>query len=177
MKTDDVRNKLYMSRNSIVAVREANKQDVSLILGFIRKKAVFDGVPNWVEATEEKLADELFGPKPSAYVLFAEIGNKVVGFAIYFLTFSSFLARPGIWLDDLYVDEDARSKGAGKALLAHLAKIAEVRGYGRIEWVTAANNAKGLAFYRRNGARVQETVRVLRLDRKAIADFAKKGAA
>ena len=92
--------------------------------------------------------------------MFAEIDGKPVGFAIYFLTFSSFLARPGIWLDDLYVDENARGLGAGKALLAHLAKLADERGYGRVEWVTAANNEKGLAFYRRNGARVQEVVRV-----------------
>lgn len=165
-----------MSNTSVVRIREATKQDASLILSFIRKKAVFDGVPDWVEATEEKLADELFGPKPVAFVLFAEIEGKAVGFAIYFLTFSSFLARPGIWLDDLYVDESARGRGAGKALLAHLAKIAEERGYGRVEWVTAADNAKGLAFYRRNGSRVQETVRVLRLDRKAISELARKGA-
>jgi GNAT superfamily N-acetyltransferase len=165
-----------MSNTQTVTIREALRQDAELILEFIRKKAGFDGVPDWVEATEEKLASELFGLKPVAFVLFAEIEGKAVGFAIYFLTFSSFLARPGIWLDDLYVDESARGRGAGKALLAHLAKIAEERGYGRVEWVTAADNAKGLAFYRRNGARVQETVRVLRLDRAAIAELARKGA-
>ena len=165
-----------MSYSSIVTIREATKQDAALILSFIRKKAVFDGVPDWVEATEAKLASELFGTKPVAFVLFAEMEGKAVGFAIYFLTFSSFLARPGIWLDDLYVDESERGRGAGKALLAHLAKIAKERGYGRVEWVTAADNAKGLAFYRRNGARVQETVRVLRLDRKAISELARRGA-
>lgn len=160
-----------------VNVRETRREDVALILDFIRKKAAFDGVPDWVEATEAKLASELFGPKPMAFVLFAESEGKAVGFAIYFLTFSSFLARPGIWLDDLFVDESERGHGAGKALLAHLAKIADERGYGRIEWVTAADNAKGLAFYRSKGARVQEAVRVLRLDRKAIADLSGKGAA
>jgi len=165
-----------MANDSLIKVREAAEQDAGLILSFIRKKAVFDGVPDWVEATEEKLASELFGPKPVAFVLFAEIEGEAVGFAIYFLTFSSFLARPGIWLDDLYVDESTRGRGAGKALLAHLAKIAEERRYGRVEWVTAADNAKGLAFYRRNGARVQETVRVLRLDRGAICELARKGA-
>ncbi len=166
-----------MSRDSVVNVREARREDVPLMLGFIRKKAEFDCVPDWVEATEERLAAELFGAKPTAFVLFAEMKGRVVGFAICFLTFSSFLARPGIWLDDLYVDESARGKGAGKALLTYLAKIADERGYGRIEWVTAADNAKGLAFYQRNGARVQEVVRLLRLDRPAIANLARKGVA
>jgi GNAT superfamily N-acetyltransferase len=161
----------------VITIREATRQDASLILGFIRKKAVFDGVLHWVEATEEKLALELFGPRPVAFVLFAELDGLVVGFAIYFLTFSSFLARPGIWLDDLYVEEQARGRGAGKALLAYLAKIADDRGYGRVEWVAAADNAKGLAFYRRNGAQVQDTVRVLRLDRSAISRLAQDGAA
>jgi GNAT superfamily N-acetyltransferase len=166
-----------MSQTQGITIREANRQDTPLILGFIRKKAAFDGVPDWVEATEEKLASELFGPRPVAFVLFAEAGGKVVGFAIYFLTFSSFLARPGIWLDDLFVDESARGQGAGKALLTHLAKLAEERGYGRIEWVTAVHNASGLAFYQRNGAKVQETVRVLRLDRSGVSRLANRGAA
>ena len=87
------------------------------------------------------------------------------------------MARPGIWLDDLYVEEGARGRGAGKALLTHLAKIAEERGYARVEWVTAAHNAKGLAFYERNGAHVKDTVRVLRLDRSAISRLARNAAA
>lgn len=168
---------MIMSRIPVIKIREATRQDTALILGFIRKKAEFDGVPHWVEATEDKLTAELFGPRPVAFVLFAELDDQVVGFAIYFLTFSSFLARPGIWLDDLFVEEGSRGQGAGKALLTHLGKLADQRGYGRIEWVTAADNAKGLAFYQRNGARVQETVRVLRLDRDAISQLAHHGTA
>ena len=164
-----------MSHRPVIKIREATKQDASLIFDFIRKKATFDGVLHRVEATEEKLADELFGSQPVAFVLFAEIDAHVVGFAIYFLTFSSFLARPGIWLDDLFVDESSRGRGAGKALLSHLGKLAEQRGYGRVEWVTAAHNAKGLAFYQSNGARVQDTVRVLRLDRTGISQLAHHG--
>lgn len=166
-----------MTQNPLITIREAVRQDVPVVLEFIRKKAAFDGVPDWVEATVETLENELFGPRPMAFVSFAEIDGLVVGCAIYFLTFSSFLARPGIWLDDLFVDESARGRGAGKALLAHLAKIAEQRGYGRVEWVTAADNAKGLAFYQRNGSRVQETVRVLRMDRDAIERLARQGTA
>jgi GNAT superfamily N-acetyltransferase len=166
-----------MSPIPIITIREAVKQDAAQILDFIRKKATFDGVPHWVEATVEKLENELFGPRPAAFVLFAEIEGRAVGFAIYYLTFSSFLSRPGIWLDDLFVDESARRQGAGKALLAHLAKLASERGFGRIEWVTAAHNAKGLAFYERNGARVQEVVRVLRMDRPAISRLSQHGPA
>jgi len=165
-----------MTKTPNITIREAVPQDVGLILSFIRKKAAFDEVPDWVEATEEKLQSELFGPQPRAFVLFAEASGQVVGFAIYFLTFSSFMARPGIWLDDLFVDASARGQGAGKALLAHLAKLADERGYRRVEWVTAAHNAKGLAFYQRNGARVQDVVRVLRLDRPAISRLAHNGA-
>jgi GNAT superfamily N-acetyltransferase len=164
-----------MSHTSTIKIREATRQDASLILDFIRKKATFDGVPHLVEATEEQLATELFELRPVAFVLFAEIDGRVVGFAIYFLTFSSFLARPGIWLDDLFVEESSRGQGAGKALLSHLGKLADQREYGRIEWVTAAHNAKGLAFYQRNGARVQDTVRVLRLDRTGISQLAHHG--
>ncbi|MBA3832200.1 MAG: GNAT family N-acetyltransferase [Chthoniobacterales bacterium] len=166
-----------MTKTPNITIREAVPQDVALILGFIRKKAAFDGVPHWVEATEEKLQSELFSQHPKAFVLFAEVSGQVVGFAIYFLTFSSFMARPGIWLDDLFVDESARGQGAGKALLAHLAGLADERGYGRVEWVTAAGNANGLAFYQRNGARVQDGVRVLRLDRPAISHLAQNGVA
>ncbi|MDB6123583.1 MAG: sortase-like acyltransferase [Pedosphaera sp.] len=166
-----------MSHTPLIKIREASSSDVPLILNFIRKKATFDGVPHWVEATEDKLRNELFGAHPTASALFAEANDQAIGIAIYFLTFSSFLARPGIWLDDLYVDENARGQGAGKALLAHLAKLAEERGYGRVEWVTAADNAKGLAFYQRNGACVQDVVRILRLDRAAITQLACNGAA
>jgi GNAT superfamily N-acetyltransferase len=155
-----------------VKIREATAEDTPVILDFIRKKAAFDGVPQWVEATPDKLSQALFGPRPMAFVIFAEIAGKIAGFAIYYLTFSSFLARPGIWLDDLFVHENERGKGAGKALLKHLAKLAEERGYGRVEWVTAAQNAKGLAFYQKNGAQVQDVVRVLRLNQTSISRLA-----
>ncbi len=157
-----------MSHLPLTTVRETNRHDVPMILGFIRKKATFDGALHRVEATEERLGEELFGPRPVAFVLFVEVNGEVVGFALYYLTFSSFLARPGIWLDDLYVDESARGQGAGRALLTYLGHLAKQRGYGRVEWVTGVSNEKGLAFYQRNGAQVQERVRVLRLDRNGM---------
>jgi GNAT superfamily N-acetyltransferase len=166
-----------MHTDSIINVREALPVDVPLILSFIRKKAAFDKVPHWVEATEDRLFSELFGPNPKAFVIFAEIDKHVIGFAICFFTFSSFLAKPGIWLDDLFVDEEFRGRGAGSALLTYLARISDSRGYGRIEWVTAATNEKGLDFYKRNGAEVQERIRVLRLNRSEISRLSKAGAA
>ena len=161
-----------MMPDSPIIIREAKREDASLLLDFIRKIAIFDKSLSSVEATEQKLVNQLFGSHPAAFVLFAEIEGQIVGYALYFLTFSSFLARPGIWLDDLYVDEKARGRGAGETLLTHLAKIAHKRGYGRIEWVTADDNAKALSFYQRHGAKVRKTERVLRLDGPAISRLA-----
>jgi GNAT superfamily N-acetyltransferase len=158
-----------------LTIRQATADDVPLILSFVRKKAAFDQVPHLVEASEEMLRKELFGYRLSAFVVLADLDGRTVGFALYFLTFSSFLARPGIWLDDLFVNEDARGIGVGSALLVYLSKIAHERGYGRVEWVTADMNHDGLEFYRRNGAQVQDTVRVLRLDRSGIAKLAETG--
>jgi GNAT superfamily N-acetyltransferase len=99
----------------------------------------------------------------------------VVGFATYFLTFSSFLGRPGIWLDDLFVEDLYRNKGVGAALLTHLATFADAKGYGRIEWITATDNAKGLAFYQRIGAQIHEGVRLLRLESREVSCLAREG--
>ena len=158
--------------DSPIIIREAKREDGPVLLDFIRKIATFDDTLSSVEATEQKLVNQLFGSHPAAFVLFAEIDGQIVGYALYFLTFSSFLARPGIWLDDLYVDEKDRGLGVGQSLLTHLAKIAQERGYGRIEWVTSDDNAKALTFYQRNGAKVRNTERVLRLDGPAISRLA-----
>ena len=112
---------------NISLIREAKPKDVGIILGFIRKKAAFDGVPDWVEATEEKLHSELFGPQPRAFVL---RGNSGTNRWLRDLFSDVLLVHgpAGIWLDDLFVDESARGQGAGKALLAYLAKLADDSG-------------------------------------------------
>jgi GNAT superfamily N-acetyltransferase len=161
-----------MSPTPAITIREATPQDVALTLDFIRKKADFDQVSHLVETSEDKLMSGLFGPRPVAFALFAELGGQPVGYAIYFITFSSYLARPGIWVEDLFVNENARGLGAGKALLSCMAKIARERGYGRVEWVTATGNTKALAFYQGNGAQILGSEQVLRLDQRAIARLA-----
>jgi GNAT superfamily N-acetyltransferase len=158
-----------------IAVRIATAADIPMILGFIRKKAEFDKVPHRVEADEGKLREELFGEHPAAFVIFAEYRGEPIGFALYFLTFSSFICRKGIWLDDLYVDEVHRGRGAGRALLYYLARLASDCGYGVIEWTAGVSNEKGLKFYAENGAILRESVRILRLDRARIAVLAEKG--
>ena len=153
-------------------IRAAVEADLPLLLAFLRKKAEFDGCPEALQATPELLREGLFGPAPLAGVLFAEVEGEVVGFASYFATYSSFLARPGIWLDDLYVDEQVRSRGVGRALLEHLAGMARERGCGRIEWTAAAANSRALAFYRSHGASVSENSRLCRLNRDGIERLA-----
>jgi GNAT superfamily N-acetyltransferase len=151
-----------------LTIRQACVDDLPLILEFIRKKAEFDGVPQAVQATAEALSRTLFAACPLAYVAFAEVSGKPVGFSSYFFTFSTFLARPGIWLDDLYVEENLRSQGVGRELLRFLARRARSKGCGRIEWTAAVSNERGLAFYSKHGATIREGTRLCRLDATAI---------
>jgi GNAT superfamily N-acetyltransferase len=155
-----------------VSIRSAVVEVVSVIMDFIRRKAEFDGCPGAVEATPERIRETLFGPAPLAGVLLAVLEGRAVGFAAYSFTFSTFLARPGVWMDDLFVDEPVRGRGIGLALLRHLSGLALEKGCGRIEWTAAGANHRGLAFYRRHGASVREATRLCRLDRDAIGRLA-----
>jgi GNAT superfamily N-acetyltransferase len=157
---------------SSVVIRAATAEDIPVILEFIAKKAEFDRCPEAVEATPEKIRETLFGDAPLAGILLAEVEGRAVGFASYFYTYSTFLARPGIWLDDLFVNVDRRSRRIGWALMQRLARLAGEKGCGRIEWTAGAHNERGLTFYRRHGARVSENARLCRLDRDAIASLA-----
>ena len=133
-------------------IRAATSADVPTILNFIRELAEFEKLSADVVATEELLQQNLFSEKPAAEVLIAEIEARPVGFALYFTSFSTFLARPGIYLEDLYVSPSARSAGVGRALLAHLASIAVARGCGRLEWSVLDWNTRAWDFYRELGA-------------------------
>ncbi len=132
-------------------------------------KAEFDGCPQLVQTTPEKLEHDLFGQKPLAFILIAEIEQNSVGFATYHFTYSTFLAKPCIWLDDLYVKPEYRSKGIGEGLINKLCQIAQSLDCGRIDWIVAAHNERGIKFYQRIGAKIIQKARLCRLDSEAIS--------
>jgi GNAT superfamily N-acetyltransferase len=135
-----------------VSLRPARSSDVSQILRFIRELADFERLSHEVVATEKTLQATLFGENPVAEVILAEDKGEAVGFALFFRTYSTFLARPGLYLEDLYIEPAARGRGIGTALLAYLARIALERGYGRLEWSVLDWNKDALKVYRAVGA-------------------------
>ena len=149
-------------------VRPIESADISHLLRLLRAKAVFDGVEHTLQATEQNLTEELLAPNASARAIVAVVNNQVVGMATYFQTFSSFLMKPGIWLDDLFIEETHRKHGIGRQLIAWLCKEAKANGCARIDWIVAANNDNGRGFYERMGATVFESVRLARIDQNAI---------
>lgn len=141
-------------------VRSATVDDVSLIFSFIQKKSEFDrsigAFSGVLQVSEDKIRETLFRIIPFAYVLFAEVSAHEVGFALYGFRYSSFAGQPNIWLDDLYVDDEMRSQGAGAALMAQLAQIAAENNCTHLAWTADARNTRGLHFYDRLGAEVTE---------------------
>ena len=133
-------------------IRQANINDVSTILSFIKALAEYEDMSDQVVATEELLKEWLF-EKKKAEVLLAMEGDKPVGFALYFYNFSTFLGRAGIYLEDLFVKEEYRGRGYGKALLKELARIAVSQGCGRLEWCCLDWNQPSIDFYLSLGAR------------------------
>lgn len=137
-----------------IHIRPATPQDVPHILDFITQLAAYENLLDTVVATEEMLHETLFGARPAAEVLLASFGEgeAPVGFALFFTNYSTFLARPGLYLEDLFVAPAHRGTGAGKALLKHLAKIAKERNYGRFEWSVLDWNEPSINFYKSMGA-------------------------
>lgn len=153
-------------------IRFAQAADTPVILGFIRALAVYEKLEADCVATEEGLRATLFGPRPYAEVLLIEEGGKAHGFALFFHNYSTFLARPGIYLEDLFVNPAARGKGYGKALLAKLAEIAVERGCGRLEWSVLDWNQPAIDFYLSLGARPMDEWTVYRVDGAALGALA-----
>lgn len=135
-----------------IRIEPASPADVPMILTLIKELAEFEKLAHEVTATEAQVREALFGAKPGAEVVMARIGDEVAGFALYFHNFSTFLARPGIYLEDLYVRQKFRGQGAGEALLRHLAKTALARGCGRLEWSVLDWNQRAIDFYKSLGA-------------------------
>jgi len=133
-------------------IRPATPDDVPAIARLIRALAEYERLAHAVELDEGRLREHLFGPRPCAEVLLAEEAGAVVGFALFFPSFSTFLGRPGLYLEDLFVEPEHRGKGHGKALLAALARAAVARGCGRLEWSVLNWNEPAIGFYRALGA-------------------------
>ena len=153
-------------------IRPAHAEDVSIILELIRDLATYERAPDEVIATEEQLLDVLFGKRPTAEVLLAFEGNSPVGFALFFHNFSTWLGRPGLYLEDLFVKPEKRGKGYGRALLVELAKIALDRGCGRMEWAVLDWNESAIKFYRALGAKPMDEWTGFRLTQEEIAKLA-----
>src|SRR5436853_5342930 len=154
------------------SIRSATDADVPIILQLIRDLATYERAPNEVRATETQLIDVLFGEKPVAETLLAFEDETPIGFAVFFHNFSTWLGRPGLYLEDLFVKPEVRGKGYGRALLIHLAKIARDRGCGRMEWAVLDWNEPAINFYRSLGAKPMDEWTVFRLTRDGIARLA-----
>jgi GNAT superfamily N-acetyltransferase len=149
-------------------IRAAEPADVPVIANLIRELAKFEKLEDQVVMTEQRLRTGLFGPRPYAEALIAEKEAEPIGFALFFHTFSTFLARPGLYLEDLFVLADHRGRGVGRALLAYLAHLAVERDCGRLEWAVLDWNQEAIRFYERLGAKPNSEWTVYRLTGKAL---------
>jgi GNAT superfamily N-acetyltransferase len=155
-------------------IRAAQPADVPVIADLIRQLAKFEKLEKEVVLTEELLVIGLFGPHPYAETVIAEEDGQPIGFALFFHTFSTFLARPGIYLEDLFVLAEHRGRGVGRALLAHLAHLAVERGCGRLEWAVLNWNQEAIRFYERLGARPNSEWTVYRLAGEALGSLGRE---
>lgn len=149
-------------------IRFIQDNELPELLALLRAKAEFDGNVQSFVATTDSLRAALFSESPMAKAIVAVESGSVVGMATFYATFSSFIAKPCIWLDDLYVYEAHRSNGVGRALVKYLSALAHEQGCGRIDWVVATNNNQGRKFYARLGASIFDSVQLARLDEAAI---------
>ena len=153
-------------------IRAATSDDVPLILRFIRELADYERLAHEVVATAESLTETLFGDAPYAEVVIAEEDSEPAGFALFFHNYSTFLGRPGIYLEDLYVRPELRGRGYGRALLRHLAQLAVERRCGRLEWAVLDWNEPAIRFYRSVGARSVDEWTIFRVTGDALTALA-----
>jgi GNAT superfamily N-acetyltransferase len=160
---------------SQTTLRPATPADVPAIVGLIRELAVFEHLEHLMVTTPDSLMPHLFGARPVAEVVVAEAVDeaspRIIGFALYFTNFSTFLGRPGLYLEDLYVQPAFRGSGVGKRLLQHLAALAVARGCGRFEWSVLDWNENAIKFYEKMGATVMPDWRICRITGPALASF------
>ena len=155
------------------AITPVTTDDLPDLLELIRELARFERLEHEVQATVETLNSSFFGPQPAAGALLARSGNELAGYAIYFFTFSSFIGRPGLWLDDVYVRPQFRGQRLGRALFRAAARIGAGKNCGRFEWTALDWNEKALEFYRKLGAKEMKEWVLLRLDAAGLQSLAK----
>ena len=152
-------------------LRAAELRDVAPIVALIRELAAFERLTHLLQVTPEKLRPHLFGEKPAAEAMVAEVEGQVVAFALFFTNFSTFLAQPGLYLEDLFVQPEQRGRGIGEAMLTRLAALAVERGHGRFEWSVLDWNENAIRFYQRLGATVMPDWRICRMAGDALKEF------
>jgi GNAT superfamily N-acetyltransferase len=155
-----------------IRIERATERDVPLILRLIKELAEYERMSDEVVATEDGLRRTLFGPQPAAEVVVGYAGDEPAGFALFFHNYSTFLGKPGLYLEDLFVVPKFRGRGYGKALLVHLAKLAVERDCGRFEWSVLDWNEPAIGFYKKLGARPMEDWTIFRVTGAALAALA-----
>jgi GNAT superfamily N-acetyltransferase len=157
------------------SIRPATVEDVSLILSFINELAEYERLSHEIVATEDILRESLFGERRAAEVVIGQQGDDPAGFALFFHTFSTFLGRPGIYLEDLYVKPEFRGMGIGRAVLVYLARLAKERNCGRLEWSVLNWNEPAIRLYRGIGAVPMDEWTVYRVSGEALEELAAGG--
>jgi len=153
---------IVLKKDNLV-IRTAEEKDITLILNFIRELAEYEKLSHEVKADEETLRKNLFGSHASAEVLISEYDGQPAGYALFFHNFSTFVGKPGIYLEDLYVRPSLRGKGIGKQLLLSLVKLAKERDCGRVEWAVLNWNTPSIEFYKSLGASMMDEWQIFRL--------------
>ena len=156
-----------------ITIQPATPDDIPAILALIRELAEYEKLSDRVSATTDSLRRDLFGPRPYAEVLIGRLNGQPVGYALYFHSYSTFLAKPGIYLEDVFVQPSARGVGIGKALFCAVAKVAQDRECGRLEFAVLDWNQPSIDFYLAHGAEAQSEWTMYRLDESAISRIAK----
>lgn len=160
--------------DAAMSIRVAEPRDTAAIMAFIRELAEYEKLEHEVVATQAQLRESLFGDTPAAGVLIADYEGSPAGFALFFTSFSTFLGRPGIYLEDLFVRKAYRGNGIGKALLAAVARIALERNCGRLEWAVLDWNAPAIGFYERMGAAAMNEWTTYRVTGEALRAMASR---
>jgi len=152
-------------------IRPARQEEVGVVLQLIHDLAVYEKAPNEVEATEKELLETIFSSDPKVFCDLVEVDGEIAGMAIWFLNYSTWQGKHGIYLEDLFIKPEYRGRGYGKALLKHLAKICDDKGYGRFQWWVLDWNSPAIEFYRSLGAIAMDEWTVYRVSGQALKEL------